>query len=506
MKSVLISVDFIYKQDGTLHATELNTNTKEDLSILDIDVTNFVAETEGYFDHAALNSFMVSNSLTKLKVLSVLGYDRLLKTFAEYYGFEYELVVVAYNQVTVPEVEDADDTLIIRIAYDTYALIDDLYARDNYEFHNLVQGESFASPVTFKENGFDTITNFEPSQDGKMPNYVIKARTPGYIATDYPRGYRFDTIEELNALKETLGDDEFIAKFEFNDSLSLVDQRTHHLRAMSLVCGSNLDVLNIIHYKSMNYVSVANDALVYDSELDTNKKLNDLFLSKYYPTWFSKTGLNYHSDSTDLILKPDNTLVSFSDLQEGDEVKYIFFNEEFASFETQSAEILNNFTTGTATVNSLTSAQRGIFVNIVATHPTKGQLSWYDGIGNRYVIRKQEMTSDVIFWGSAGYIEVGDEIMIYNNQTNQTEPVVVESLHYDIKDLDLYLINLKPHPEFLVKISDESDDLYLIQHNACSSFSCRQGYGTCAKCFDCGKNAPLCIQCGGGATVKCILY
>jgi hypothetical protein len=33
MRSVLISVDFIYKQDGSLHPTELNTSTKDDLSI-----------------------------------------------------------------------------------------------------------------------------------------------------------------------------------------------------------------------------------------------------------------------------------------------------------------------------------------------------------------------------------------------------------------------------------------------------------------------------------------
>jgi len=506
MKSVLISVDFIYKQDGTLHPTELNTNTREDLSILDIDTTNFESVVDGYFDHEALNTFMVTNSLTKLKVVSVLGFDRLFKTFATHYGFEYELVVVAYNQVTVPEVEDADDTLIIRIAYDTYALIDDLYARDNYEFHNLIQSESFASPVTFSENGFDTITEFEASQDGVIPNYVIKARTPGYIATEYPKGYRLDTEAELNNLKQNLGDDEFIAKFEFNNPASLVDNRTHHLRAMSLICGSTLDVLNIIHYKSLNSVSTQNELLVYESEIDENKRLNDLVISKYYPTWYSKTGLNYHSDSTDLILKPDNSLVSFSNLQTGDEVKYIFFNEEFAGYEPQNASLIQNFTTGTSTVNGLTSVNKGLFINITVNHETYGQLSWYDGVGNRYVIRKTGYDSDTIIWYSAGFIEVGDEIMIYNNQSNEVVPVTVESIHFDIKDLDLYLVNLISKPEFLVRIQPDNDYLYLIQHNACSKVGCQEGSGTCAKCNDCGKNSPVCIQCGGSATIKCSPY
>ena len=509
MKSVLISVDFIYKQDGTLHATELNTNTKEEITFnSDLnDSGSFVEVTQGYFDQDVLHSFMVNNSLTKLKVISQGGHDRLFKMFAEYHGFEYERVVVAYNQVTVPEVEDADDTLIIRIAYDTYALIDDLYARDNYEFHNLIQGESFSNPVTFKQNGFDTISEFEPSQDGEMPNYVIKARTPGYIATDFPRGYRLDTSDELNSLKESLTDDEFLTRFEYNNSLSLVENRTHHLRTMSLICGSNLDVLNLIHYKSMNSVSVANELLTYDSEIDSNKKLNDLFISKYYPTWFSKTGLRYHSDSTDMVLKPDNSLVSFSDLQIGDDVKYIFFNEEFSSFETQDANIINNLTTGTSNVLSITNEQTGLFVDIVASHETYGQLSWYDGIGNRYVIKKSYHNASSVTWDKAGVIEIGDQVMVYNNDTNEVIALNVESVSYSIKDLNLYLVGLTPKPEFLVRVQPDNDSLYLIQHNACFNIFCNENTPApnCSKapCFDCGKNSPLCHNCGGSSTVNC---
>ena len=506
MKSVLISLDFIYKEDGTLHPTELNTNTKDDLSIGDITSDNFTSVVDGYFDHDALNSFMVSNSLTKMKVISVLGHDKLFKAFATHYGYEYELVVVAINQVTVPEVADADDTLIVRIAYDTYALIDDLYARDNYEFHNLIQGESFASPVTFNENGFDTITEFHPSQDGSVPNYVIKARTPGYVETEYPKGYRFDTEEELTALKQSLGDDEFIAKFEFNSELSLVDNRTHHMRTMSLICGSTLDVVNIIHYKSLNSVSTQNELLVYESEIDSNKKLNSLFISKYYPTWYSKTGLDYHSDSTDLILKPDDSLVAFPDLQIGDALKHIFFTEEFSGFEPESIDTIGNFSTGTSTVGAFQTKKTGIFINITVNHETYGQLNWYDGVGNRYVIRKSTYNPDTVIWTNAGFIEPGDEIMVYNNRLNEVILLTVESIYYDLKELDMYNISIDPKPEFLVKLSPDNDDLFLVQHNLCSSYSCRQGYGVCTKCSDCGKQAPLCIQCGGGATIKCILY
>ena len=509
MKSVLISVDFVYKQDGTLHPTELNTSTKDDLSIrIEVSKDNFLEMVSDYFNHELLNSFMIDNNLTKIVTISAGGDDRLYKAFAEYYGYEFERISVGAGQLTVPDVEDSDDTLIIRIAYDTYALIDDFYARDNYEFHNLISNELFASPVTFTENNFDTITEFESSQDDIIPNYVVKARTPGYIEGTYPKGYRFDTLEELNVLKQNLGDDEFIQKFEFNNSLTLIDGRTHHLRTMSLICGGTLEVLNLVHYKSINPVSTLNNALVYEQEIDSNKKLNDLFLSKYYPNWLSRNGLSYHSDSTDFILKPDDTLVSFSDLRIDDELKYIFYTQELADFEEQDFSIFENPELGSTNVIALSKARSGIFVNITATNEEYGTFGWYDGIGNSYIVRKSNQSNDKVMYYKAGKIEIGDDVMVFNKSLNSVVPLKVESITYDVKDLDLYLISLTPKSEFLVQLDENNTNLYLIQHNACAPQAgrCYFSVASCpngSTCSDCGKNSPNCVNCGGASTTTC---
>jgi hypothetical protein len=509
MKSVLISVDFVYRQDGTLHPTELNTSTKDELSIREeVTKDNFNEEVSEYFNHELLNTFMVKNNLTKIITISAGGDDRLYKSFAEYYGYQFERVSVGFGQLTVPEIEDSDDTLIIRIAYDTYALIDDLYARDNYEFHNLISKESFASPVTFTENNFDTITEFEKSQDGVIPNYVVKARTPGYIETNYPKGYRFDSNEELVSLKNNLEYDEFIQKFEFNNELSLIDGRTHHLRTMSLVCGGTLEVLNLVHYKSINTVSTLNDSLIYESETDSNKKLDDLFLSKYYPTWLSKNGLNFHSNSTDLILKPNDSLIPFSDLQIGDEVKYIFFSDQLTEFEEQDFSIFQNPIFGISNVASITKARNGMFVNITATNEEYGTFDWYDGIGNYYVIKKLNQSDDKVMYLQGGKIEIGDRVMVFNKKLNSVVPLNVESITFENKNLDLYSISLSPKPEFLVQLDEKNTDLYLIQHNVCDSRAgrCYFSVADCGRagCLDCGKNSPNCVNCGGAATTTCL--
>lgn len=506
MKSVLISVDFVYKEDGTLHPTELNTSTKDDLSIRLLNNSNFLDLVPGYFEHEKLHTFMVDNGLSKITTIAQGGFDRIFKAFANYYGFEYELIVVGANQITIPDVEDKEDTLIIRIAYDTYALIDDLYARDNYEFHNLIKGESFANPVTFTENSFDTITDFELSQDGKMPNYLIKARTPGYIPYEYPKAYRLDSVDELNGLKQNLGHNEFITRFEFNNQSSLVDNRTHHLRTMSLLYGSNLDVLDLVYYKSLNYVSTQNELLIYESEIDSSKRLNDLFLSKYYPTWYSKTGLNYHADSSDCVLKPDDTVVPFTHLQPGDSVKSIFFNSQFSLGEKQDYSIFENPIIGTSQIGGLSLVRKGLFINITARNETHGTFTWYDGAGNTYIIRKPNQLDNTVLWTKAGVIEIGDEIMVYDNSIQQVKPFIVEEISFEIKDLNLYLISLNPKPEFLVQLNESNTDLYLIQHNACVGYLCYVGfYNRCAygNCTDCGKNAPNCANCGGGATSYC---
>jgi hypothetical protein len=509
MRSVLISTDFIYKEDGTLHPTEINTNTRDDItSIGDLDNDNFVQDTSGYFDHELLNLFMSTNGITKMICISRGGDDRLFKAFSNYYGYVYEHILIGESQITIPEIEDDPSILILRIAYDTYALVDDLYARDNYEFHNLIKDEPFASPVYFKENNLDTITEFVPSQDGQMPNYVVKARTPGYDPFDYPKGYRFDTVEELDQLKQNLGYNEFIQQYEYNQNLTLIDGRTHHLRTMSIIYGPNLDVLNIIFYKSLNFVSRYNEKLVYPSEIDSNKKLDNLFMSTYYPTYWSKTGLNYHADMNDLVLTPDGITVPFSELEILDEVQSIFFNQEMADTIEQPISIFENIELGTSEIIALSEANQGIFVNITAIHDEYGSFSWHDGAGNTYIVKKPGLAEDTVLYTKGGVIEEGDTIMIYDKSLNKIVPLTVTSVFFDIKDLDLYLLTLKPKPEFLVKLDDNNEHLYLVQHNGCTQLdSCFSGAGSCVRgtlCNDCGKNSQDCINCGGAATVTCI--
>ena len=509
MRSVLISTDLVMKSDGTWTPTEINTNTSHEISLKNKDsgsATQFIDNFGDYVNHIEFNEFLQANNITTIKTIDKKsGFHRVIESFCNHYPeYTYELHEVGQNSVVVPEVEDDNNTLIIRIAYDSYALVDDLYARDNYEFHNLIKNETFASSVTFNtgdEDNIDTITTFEASIDGIAPNYVIKKRTPGGIKGQYPILYRLSSQAQLDNLKASITSDEFIQKYEFNQS-SLINNRTNFIRSIDILYGTELEIFNIATYKSVNTVSTQNNVLVYDTEIDENGKLNDLFASKYYPKVLPNYSLSYHFDENDLILMADGTDLVASNLVLNQEVKTIYFNEQVMSFESTSVSNLEIFNIDSQSIQSIDDKTGGIFINITAINNSNVEYSWYDGLSNYYLVQKSNDTNAQYINTVAGDIETGDKIFIYNKTTDSIDTLTIQSITFDIKNITTYKMSLgMEEREFFVKLSDEGDsnEIYLIQHNAdpCSpncgsSFFYSCAYGVCSGCHKSNFNCPSC--------------
>jgi hypothetical protein len=172
----------------------------------------------------------------------------------------------------------------------------------------------------------------------------------------------------------------------------------------------------------------------------------------------------------------------------------------------QDFSVLENPITQTSVISSLSSSKNGIFVNITATNEKYVCFSWSDGIGNYHIMRNPSQQDNIVLWTNGGVIESGNEIMVYDRLTNQIIPLTVQSVFYDIKNINLYKISLRVNPEFLVQL-DSSSDLFLIQHNSCS-FACYNSsfYYNCDNfaCFDCGKNSTGCVNCGGASLQSCL--
>lgn len=514
MKSVLIGTDFIYNSDGNLMPTEINTAIRHEIQIKsDLSGSAFLDDLDDYFYHRDFDSFLKEKNISKIILIDRPGgFHKIFEAFSAYYGYQYDDILLSQNQIAVPDVEDSEDTLIIRVAYDSYSLIDDLYCRDMYEFHNLIKDEDFAIPVKFTDTiNLDTINIRKEYEDDDIPNYVIKSRVPGYHPTKYPKLYRLNTNSELDLLKSSIQENEFLQEYQWN-SESLIDGRTSFIRSVDLVLDS-LETVPLFSYKSINSVSTENELLQFDIKIDSDNKLDDLFASKFYPSWFSKTGLTYHYDETDSILMGDGTIKNAKLINsDTDLVLGIKFSNELSHFDEADIADLQNFTTLPTEIGGIsTNFNSGIFSNITAYNSKYGVFNWYDGTGTPYLISKKDSPTSIIYQ-PAGELEVGDSVFIYDYEQQEIIPFEIRSIYYDIKKLETYLVSLrgksddnKLFSEFLVRITNNTykdSKLFLIQHNACFS-TCFEGSCATRDCNDCGKNSPNCIDCGGTATTFC---
>lgn len=502
MRGVLIATDFVVKSDGTLTPLEINTNSGYELKVefpqgeTRNPAPDFTTNFAPFFNHPGFNSFLTSNNLTKIVTIDKPGgSSKIIESFCAHYNYEYEAVTVSEGSLTIPEIPDEDHKLIIRISYDTYALVDDIYARDMFEFHNLIKNEPFSSKVSFNtgnELNIDTIDQFEPSIDGIVPNYIVKPRLPGYPRGIYPKLYRLETAEELSQLKQTIGENEFIQKYEFNQSKTLVENRISFIRSMDLIYGPELEVINILKYKSINAISTQNTLLRFDSELMENKRLDPLFAGKWHPKYDQSLSLQYHFDETDEILMPDNSVQLASELSVNDFVSGIRFNEKIRDFQIAPVSDLQNFSRSPSRIVSIRENQfPGIFINITASDTNGNSYSWYDGVKNKYLIMKQGSEYVQYLSQDSGQIEIGDSVFVFDETAETPNPLQILDIYYDIKGIKTFEMSLEnDYREFFIKLDNS---IYLLQHNfgTCDPF-CGVSYNCSSTTF---WGAPLCNGC-----------
>jgi hypothetical protein len=522
MKSVLFSTDFVRRSDGTLTPVEINTNTGHSMKIPHpLNVENFEESLNGFMNYEELNHFMIQNNLTKIITIdSGAKFGNVFKIFCEKYGFEFESIILEQNSINVPEIEESENELVIRITYDSYSLFDDLYARDMFEFHNLIKDESFASPVSFLgEDELDTINELKLSIDGTAPNYVLKPRFPSYDKQEYPKLYRFETEEQLNDVKSTLTDNEFLQKYEISKShVEENGNTTYFYRSIDLLLKDTFDTLNIFSYKAFNAARIDNESIRYEYEVNESGVMNDAMSIKYYPMWYTRTTFLFHFDDTDDVLLPDNGLLNANEIKVGDTLKSLKFDNPNIknggySKDPFSVEELNNFTlTNSDIVMRSENHQKNLFINIKAANSEYGVFEWFDGWSNPYLMTKQG--TDVVSFKSEkiGDIEVGDIIYVYHKLSSSLIPLTVTEVYFEIRYNKSYVITLSDSPLFFIKIdsmsnSEEIGNWFLLQHNSFCYSGCFPGGPTLGcysyYCAGCGKNSIGCYNCGGNSYSSC---
>jgi hypothetical protein len=537
MRAVITGTDFVRDNDGSFKAIETNTNIHPavdlryyfDVNVLDtiisgtsineIHLINKRNLRSGYAREIDLTPESENLEAGLPNSISTGMFSTPLQKYCDEKGFTFNNILLDANSMTIPHIEDSDNKLIIRIAYDVTALIDDTYARDNWEFLKLMYDSNPSSiPATFVndiELGFDSI-GLIIRDNGIHPNYIVKKRITPADNHIYPKFYKINSIEELNILKTNLESDEYIQEYILNED-DLLEGRLTHYRSVDLIYGANLDILNFWNVQFSNAFELDNIC-----DLDDENKIPIWERPKYFYKYNNnEKAPKISADGSTKVFLPDNSLTLLSSLNLNDTVKSISIpdlplNEaEFslATWTGSSENLMQNFTIGTTNLVDIVKRQNyiGFFYNVELTDGIK-----FSDVDHAMVLKKEIITGEtsnqeIVKFVEYNKLQPGDTMIIFDSQTNSLSEKIIQNITFSYDEVEVYAVNFEQLDLFLT--SEESGLRYgLLTHNY--TFDCKSVTANCLSCYECSNGAyaqyggAQCCRCspGGANYGDCVYY
>lgn len=459
MRGVLVATDYIQDTDGSFKILETNTNV------------GFVfSDCRDYINEVAFDNFLTDNEITKITYIlnkelpgqygdldennnisygTLYTFQNFLTDKCSEKGISLHVEVISPNAITIPFFEDAPNELILRQVYDTTALVDSTYAKDNFEFLKLMYDtDSDSIPKTFFNNntlGFDTIgTNIR--DNGVHPNFIVKERFPTTNYSVYPKVYKINTQEELTTLKNSLPQDTLLQEYIVNmDNLVLGKQVTY--RSIDVLYGDTLSILNLFQPFQQTNPCPLPISVDYDDNNQIQYWERPVYLQKHQNSLIYNTF--YHLDDNSLILKSDGTFVNGTTIQINDDIK--------------SANLYELPTTGVTT--SWTATTENVLTGSTIGSSKVKKVSKYQNI--LIWVRRIELEDGIVFsdvpnstiavsndgitkYKKYQFLEVGDGVVLYDMET---ESFIIKNIidikfqftkqnvsTLDIEDIDNYMV------------------------------------------------------------------
>ena len=508
MKTVLLGTDFLYNKVGDIVPIEVNTN---------IDWHPFVIEEYNQiFDLTGLSTFITNNSITKIIYI---GNIRQLmtefKTLTDTLGITFESLTTSENSITIPYVEDNDQTLIIRSSYDTTALVDDSYCRDKVGFMNLIKDSAFGSQFAYKEN--TTIVNHITTinDNGVHPNFIIKRILPQYDTEIYPKFIKVSTQSELDTVLANMDSSDFIMEFHLNLD-NLYENHIKTYRGFNILFPPNLESISLGGYTFIPSGEL-NDSVEY------NPSTFELYNS--YRNSYTTTILPFKTPKlldTDKVEMADGSFKTALELQVGDDVKTIDIpnpNNIDLSNEAGNFDIdYNTFLSGSTYSTNKVLAKSKVsslceYIRIDFTDDTY----WEDTAGSYYlVVRDNEVRFVALTYRTdentpqhPAEINIGDNIILIDT----TNSSVVTPILKEVKSVTVtkqiftgWEITVQRAHIFLTQTNNNTS-FAAIEHNVACGYT---GSPLCAQYMSCQKGQkcvkPNGYACAGFNSCNCSTY
>ena len=494
MRTLLIGSDFMYDKDGNLKPIEINTAVGWSYNKLE--------SNENSLDLTDLQTFINSNVFTKLVYIGSIAYlNTALQSMTSGSALQYEYFEVNDDSITIPFVEDNDETLIIRSAYDTTALVDDTYCRDKVEFLKLIKDQSIGFQFAYKNENNELVNNITTITDnGIHPNFILKHRNPNYDKSIYPKLFKVSTQEELEVVLENVTEDYFLMEFLFNPT-KLYENHLQLKRGLSLLFPPNLESISLGGY-TIFCVDDLNNENTYNETFElTSPRMSYITSDFIFKTPKLQSG--------DLIVMADGTTKTAEELTIGDYVKTIDIPNPFDVNNYNELvnygitfEELQNGTTYSS--NKIINKQKISNWCYITKLNFTDNTDWLDTENSKYLsIKNNEVRFLTLRQTSPeeNTLKVGDSIILLNT-SDDTIPSFIQKEVASIEVLTQffggYVIEVEREHLFLTKAAAEDTTSYVaIEHNAAA---CYGSYYGCNSNVGCPKATPYCC----GPTQTCV--
>jgi len=486
MKGVIVGTDLLQDENGELKVLEINTsvglyqdgNQYLDLSeFFNILTGNSINELHFIYNESDVNiqntkNYQVQNLGNGMNQFTQFTFRHMLKTACVNNEITYQEYEVPNNAITVPYIEDADNKFILRLSYDSTAVIDSEYCGDKYNFQNLISGSTFSINTYCASSDLD-INTFNEIVTGGTPNAIVKYRYPDYNKKEYPEIYILSDETQLTNLKNSIPTDYYLQEYVHSD-LNVVNNRNSVIRSIDIIYGGELDVCHLGSYTASSLVTTN----VWEDEIDElTGKITNKSRVKYINGFTTDSNqIIYHVDDETKVVSATDTLLDMNQIEVGTELKTVSISnlpDQSESFTSSISETESHLTFGTTTVQQLKSqTYDGLFLNIELEDGT----SWSDVPGSNIYI--EQSGSNVTTFKRVNMLNVGDKILSMSNNVNTLTPIEITNITVTYENKTIYEVDVEESDLFLTSIGDENSVLKLmIQHNPCNE--CGYSWSPC---------------------------
>jgi hypothetical protein len=501
MKGVIVGTDLLQDENGELKVLEINTsvglyqdgNQYLDLTdFFNILTDNSISELHFIYNESDVNiqntkNYQVQNLGNGINQFTQFTFKSILQNKCIENGITYHEYEVPNNAITVPFIEDADSKFILRLSYDSTAVIDSEYCADKYNFQELISGATFSINSYCNSTDLNIDTFNDIVTDG-TPNAIVKYRYPDYDKKQYPEIYVLSNEEQLTNLKNSIPTDFYLQKYVYSE-LNVIDNRNSVIRSVDIIYGGELDVCHLGSYTASSLVTTD----VWGDEVDpTTGKMTNKSRTKYLNGYTTDSNsIIYHVDNDTKIVGADDTLLNMDQIEVGTIVKTVTIGDLTSQpelFTSSLVDMESNLTFGTTTVTQLKSqTYDGLFLKIELSDGTY----WSDvPSSNLYV---EHSGSNVTSFKRVNMLNVGDKILTLANNDTDVSTIEITNITVTYETKKIYEVDVEESDLFLTSIGDENSVLKLmVQHNPCyscnswtpcGSWGCQTYCSSCSTCF-----------------------